>query len=417
MILATLILLALVVLVSADSGESPDARSDDDDAARRQAGDRLSMRVAAPVFFAAALVGGCERASAPVELPQKPALTVELVSPALAEWPERIEASGRIVPWQESVVGAEVGELRLEEVFVNVGDVVAKGELLARFDRDAPMADLAMAEAAAAQAEALAARASDKAARARRLGSAGGLTPEEVLQSEAEEKTSAAQLASARAQLQLQRLRLQHAEVRAPDGGVISARSATVGAVSSVGSELFRLIRQRRLEWHAQVSADRLARIAPGQSATLRLVGQPTVAGIVRQTSPVLDSGTLNATVFVALSEPGMLRAGMFVSGEFVLRATRALHVPESALVFRDGFEYVMKVDDARLVHRTKVSTGRRSGQAVEILDGGLSVTDHVVRTGGSFLNEGDLVQIAATPTAGEGERSPDSSAATRVRR
>lgn len=255
---------------------------------------------------------------------------MELVYPLVSDWPQPIEASGRIVPWQESIVGATIGDLRLEEVRVEVGDVVARGELLARFDAAVPAADFAMAEASVAQAEANAALAREKAARARRLESAGNLSQQDLLQFEAEEKASASQLAAARAQQELQRLRLLQVEVRAPDDGVISARSATVGAVGSTGAELFRLIRRGRLEWHARVPAEELPRVAPGQRTTVRL-GRATVAGIVRQVSPVVDAGTLNGTVHVDLPDSTALRTGMFVSGVIEFPATPALHVPESA--------------------------------------------------------------------------------------
>ncbi|MBI2511369.1 MAG: efflux RND transporter periplasmic adaptor subunit [Opitutae bacterium] len=360
---------------------------------------------------AVALLAGCGRSPAPADAPAKPALTVEVVSPTIADWPERIEAHGSIAPWQESIVGAEVGDVRLEEVLVNVGDVVTKGELLARFDSGLLAADLAVAEAAVAQAEALSVRATDKAARARRLGNTGGMSEGDLRQNEADEKAGEAQLASARAQLQLQRLRLLHAEVRAPDDGVISSRSATVGAVSGPGAELFRLIRQRRLEWRALVPADQLARVVRGQSATLESAGKPGVTGVVRQVSPLVDSATLGATVYVDLPEPAWLRAGMFASGELQSGATRALHVPESALVFRDGFEYVMKVDSSNRVQRIKVSTGRRSGRAVEILGADLSVADRVVRSGGSFLDEGDTVRLSAASSEGAAAEAPSARA------
>ncbi|MFT3829872.1 MAG: efflux RND transporter periplasmic adaptor subunit [Opitutaceae bacterium] len=349
---------------------------------------------------AAAFASGCGRTPPPAGTPQA-ALTVELVSPVRSEWAERIEAVGSIAPWQESVIGAEVGDLRLEEVLVDVGDVVAKGQLLARFAAELPAADLKLAEAAVAQAEAGAALACDKAARARQLGSRGVISDEALQQLEAEEKTSAAQLAAAKAQLEVQRLRLRHIEVRAPDAGVVSSRSATVGAVAGVGTELFRLIRHGRLEWRSTVPADRLSRLVPGQTAVLRPGGETAIPGIVRQIAPVVDAATLNGTVHVDLGAPGPLRAGMFVAGEFQLPATAVLYVPESALVFRDGFQYVMRVDGSNSVHAVKVSTGRRSGLAVEIIGPSPTAADRIVRSGGSFLNEGDTVRVA-TPGSGD---------------
>jgi HlyD family secretion protein len=352
------------------------------------------------MLCAVMLFAGCDRTPSPIEAHAKAALTVELVSPATSNWPEQIEAHGNIAAWQESIVGAEVGDLKIEEVLVNVGDVVTKNQLLARFNADVPAADLALAEAAVAQMEASAGLARGQAARARRLAESGSISEEDMLRHETTEKTSAAQLASVRAQLQSQRLRLLHTEVRAPDDGVISSRSATVGAVTSVGTELFKLIRQQRLEWRALVSADQLARITRDRRVTLRLAGRPAISGVVRQVSPVVDSGTLSGTVYVDLPEPALLRAGMFVSGDLLFPGTLALHVPESALVFRDGFQYVMKLDESNRVRQVKVATGRRRDRSVEILGVNVTVADRIVSSGGSFLNEGDTVRVAGMKAA-----------------
>jgi HlyD family secretion protein len=343
-----------------------------------------------------AFLAGCGESPPDTETQTKAALTVELVSPVASDWPEWIEAVGSIAPWQESVIGAEVGDLRIEEVLVDVGDVVTKGQLLARFKGDTPAADLSMAQAAVAQWEASAALAHDKAIRARRLGSVGTISQEDLLQYESDEKTTAAQLASAKAQLQIQQLRVFHVEVRAPDDGVISSRSATVGTVANLGTELFRMIRQGRLEWRAAVPSDHVARITPRQPVTLTPDRDSAITGVVRQVSPVVDSGTLNGTVYVDLHDPRGLRAGMFISGKLLFPVRPALHVPESALVFRDGYQYLMKVEVTNRVRQIKVTTGRRTDQAVEILGSGVTTTDRIVRSGGSFLNEGDHVRVVS---------------------
>ena len=77
-------------------------------------------------------------------------------------------------------------------------------------------------------------------------------------------------VAAAEARLASKRLQLTYATVVAPDAGVVSARTATLGAVASVGQELFRLIRGNRLEWRAEVTASELARIRPGMAGGRR---------------------------------------------------------------------------------------------------------------------------------------------------
>lgn len=351
------------------------------------------------MLLALLLLGACSRHASTAEATSKAALTVSLVAPASAVWPELIAASGSVTAWQESIIGTEVNALKLEEVLVNVGDAVRHGQVLARFNDDITLATLAQVEASVAMAEANYALARDQADRARRLDGTGTVSHETLLQFEASEKTSAAQLASAQAQLASQRLNLQHTRVLAPDDGLISSRSATVGAVLSGGAELFRMIRQGRLEWRAEVPADQLARVTPGQEVALRPAGYPPVSGRVRQVAPKVDAGTGSCLVYVDLPEPGTLKAGVYAAGDIRLGESPALHVPESVLVYRDGYTYVMKVDANRQVHRLKVTTGRRQGMTVEILQG-VTASDQLVASGGSFLNEGDNVLVVPTNPA-----------------
>jgi HlyD family secretion protein len=204
-----------------------------------------------------------------------------------------------------------------------------------------------------------------------------------------------AQLASAQAQRDAQALRLRYARVVAPDEGVISARSATVGAVATPGVELFRLIRGGRLEWRAEVRADALARLRKGTRATIRLPGtEATVEGRVRQLAPTVNPDTLSGIAYVDLPAGTSLAAGLFVSGEFALPATEVLVVPTSAVVFRSGSRYVMVLDDENRVREARVETGRRRGEDVEILSG-VDAGARLALAGGAFLNDGDKVAVA----------------------
>ena len=65
-----------------------------------------------------------------------PVLTVELITPRLADWPQTIVANGNITAWQETVIGAEISGYQLTEVLANVGDTVKKGQLLAHVSSD-----------------------------------------------------------------------------------------------------------------------------------------------------------------------------------------------------------------------------------------------------------------------------------------
>ena len=163
------------------------------------------------------------------------------------------------------------------------------------------------------------------------------------------------------------------------------------------GQELFRLIRGGRLEWRAEVAADDLAKLAPGQRVRVQPAGGDAVEGRVRMVGPTVDPATRNGLVYVDLPRPGAARAGMFARGDFELGSTPALTLPAGAVLLRDGFAWVFKVGADGRVEQAKVTVGRRSGERVEIT-GGLDAAARVVASGGSFLADGDLVRVVEAP-------------------
>ncbi|HEY0819206.1 MAG TPA: efflux RND transporter periplasmic adaptor subunit [Rhizobacter sp.] len=331
--------------------------------------------------------------------PVKAALTVTVTQAQTAKLPLKISANGNIAPWQEASVGTEANGLRLAEVRANVGDVVKKGQVLAVFASDTVQADLLQAKAAVAEAEAMLGEAAANAQRARELGPAGALSGQQINNYLTSERTAQARLEAAKASYRVAQLRVAQAQVVAPDNGVISARSATVGAVLPAGQELFRLIRQGRLEWRAEVPAADLARLKPGMPASV--VASSTaapVAGKVRMVAPTVDAQTRNGLVYVDLAASPDVKAGMYARGEFDIGQSEALTLPQSAVVLRDGFNYVLKVGPDNKVSQAKVGVGRRVGERIEVTSG-LDAQTKVVASGGGFLAEGDVVRVVeATP-------------------
>ena len=323
----------------------------------------------------------------------KAALTVTATSAQRSTWATGLSANGSIAPWQEAIVGAESNGMRLAEVRVNVGDVVKRGQLLATFVPDMAQADLAQSRAAVAEAEATLADASANAQRARDLQASGALSAQQINQLLTAERTAQARLEAQRAGARVQQLRLAQTQVRAPDGGVISARNATVGAVVPAGMELFKLIRQGRLEWRAEVAADELAQVRPGQAVRITAGGATPVVGRVRIVAPTVDAATRNGLVYVDLPPGGTMKAGMFARGDFETGSSTALTLPQSAVLLRDGFNYVFKLGADNKVAQAKVTVGRRIGERIEVT-GGLDAAARVVASGGGFLADGDTVRV-----------------------
>jgi HlyD family secretion protein len=363
---------------------------------------RLLPTLAAVAAIVAASLAVRAEGDKPAAAP-RPALTVTVAQPQRAELPLQVAANGSLFAWQEASVGAESSGWRIAEVRVNVGDAVKRGQVLASFDTAMAQADLAQTRAAVAEAEATAAEAAANAARARDLQASGALSVQQINQYLTAERTAQARLEAQRAALQVQTLRLAQAQVRAPDDGVISARSATVGAVVPAGQELFRLIRQGRLEWRAEVPAADLASLKPGQVARITLASGPVLKGRLRIVAPTVDAATRNGLVYVDLPAQAMAagaKAGMFARGEFDIGSVGGVTLPQTAVLLRDGFSYVFEVGADAKVRQRKVLLGRRVGDRVEVVSP-LEASARVVAAGGGFLADGDLVRVVdALPAA-----------------
>ena len=356
----------------------------------------LAVAITAGAFFY--FSSGKPDAAAAAKPAPKPALTVSTAQPESTRLSIMLAANGNIAAWQEAVIGSESSGLRLTQVLVNVGDVVKTGQLLATFSTDSVQADMAQARASLLEAQASASDAAANAERARTLQHSGALSTQQINQFLTTEKTAKARAEAAQAVLGAQQLRGRQTRVLAPDSGVISARSATLGSVLATGTELFRMIRQGRLEWRAEVTSAELGRITAGTAVKVRPASGGELQGRVRMIAPSVDPLTRSALVYVDLpasaGKTSPAKAGMFARGEFDLGATDALTIPQRALVVRDGFNYVFRLGADQRVSQLKVQTGRLAGERVEVVSG-LAPDARIVVNGAGFLNDGDLVRIS----------------------
>lgn len=326
---------------------------------------------------------------------QKAALTVTVVSPEQQNWKQVFTANGNIAAWQEVVISSELSGQRLTRVNVNVGDEVKRGQILAEINSETIRADLAAAKASYAEAQAVLADAITNNKRIQQLKNTGAISAQESTQYQTSQATAQARLDAAKAQIESNQLRLAQTQVVSPDNGVISARTATVGSLAQTGQELFRLIRDHRLEWRAEVTTTDLYKLKQGMTAHVISPdpSQPKVTGQVRMIAPVIDPQTRYGLVYVDLPTTQAIRMGMFVKGEFDLGEKTAITIPQTALLLRDGFSYVFVLGQNNRVTQKKVTTGRRQNDRVEILDLPLNVK--VVSSGTGFLTDGDLVNVA----------------------
>lgn len=353
------------------------------------------LLVAALAGLAVFFGSGSPAVPAKVAEAVKPALTVSLVGPETFDWPKIVVANGNVVAWQEAVIGPEISNYRITEVAAQVSDRVKKGQVLARIASDTVASELAEAQASVAELQAAAGEAKGNRERAAELKAKGFYSTQLNIQYQTAERTAEARLAAAQARLQAALVKMSKTQVRAPDDGVISARSATVGTLTQTGQELFRLIRGGRLEWRAELPSADLAAVPVGAPASLVSPNGETVKGKVRAVAPSVDPQTRNGLVYVDLPAASALRAGMFARGEVELGRAPALTLPQTAVLRRDGFAYVYRIDSNNRVVQTKVTLGRQQDGRIEILSG-LAAKAPVVENGAGFLTDGDLVKVVS---------------------
>ncbi|MBE4574223.1 hypothetical protein BOO36_10230 [Vibrio navarrensis] len=325
-----------------------------------------------------------------------PALTVKPIFATVQQWPQTLNAVGTIAAWQEVVIGTEIGG-RLSRLLVDVGDQVKQGQLLAQLSPGTLEADLNASRAALQEAEVNAAEMGRAADRARTLQGTEVLSAQAIDQALAAGDAAQARLAAAHARVQADTLRLTYTQVRAPYDGVISARPAVEGALVQEGAEIMRLQRQGRLEWRAELPGPELARVAPGQTVVIKPGGTQAIEGRVRMISPQVDPQSRTGIVYVDLQPAAAMRAGLFARGELLLDQHTVLTLPETAVLLRDGFSYVFRIEGDK-VRQQKVTLGVRRGDRVEIREG-LAADTAVVESGVGFLADGVTVRVAASPS------------------
>jgi RND family efflux transporter MFP subunit len=310
-------------------------------------------------------------------------------------------ATGSIHPWQEVVIGPEVGGYRVSAVLVDVGDSVKKGQVLVRLSSDLLEAEVASRRAAVRSAEADALNANAALKRGETIKASGALSDADLDRLRAEQVAAQARVESAASDLHTAELRLKYTNVTSPDDGVVSSRTVSVGQIAQAGTEMLRLLRQKRVEWRAEVPEAQVALIKPGQAANLTGADGTRIEGKVRAVAPTVSVTSRTALVYVDIHS-GNARPGMFARGAIDVGTGDALLVPAPSVVMQDGYSYVFVLKDGDKVERRRVQAANVRGTDME-LTSGVQPGERIAVKGAGFLKDGDTVAIAKdaeAPTA-----------------
>ena len=324
--------------------------------------------------------------------------TVTVATAALTNLPRIITASGTVTAWEEVPVGAETGGLVATAVYVDEGSYVRQGQALVQLNDALLQAQLRQQQAGVQTAEANLARDDAALARAQELKERGFLSQASLDTALANQRASAANLASARASLSETRTRLSQATLRAPVSGLIISRSVTRGQIVQAGTEMFRMVRDGRLELDAQVPETELALIRAGQTAEISSdqVGQTT--GRVRIVTPEVNAENRLGVARIALANGGGFRPGMFARARIDVGAQPTITVPTGAVLYRENRSGVFVLAADKTVRFQPVAVLSRAEDRTSV--SGIEAGVQVVVEGAGFLGDGDTVNPVAPRVA-----------------
>jgi HlyD family secretion protein len=393
---------------------------------------RFRMRPAlllgiALVLSALPLAGVSAEDAAPKPKAKPPAVTV--AEARRISFVDNVLVTGSLVPREEVLVGPEIDGYRLTELLAEEGDTVKKGQALARLSREILEAQLAQNSASLsktqaameqvrnqiAESEATVRQVEEAFNRVKPLRESGVASQATFDDREAAFRTARARLAAQkeglklaeaeqtlmRAQRQELEVKLSRADIRTPAAGVVSRRTARLGAISSSSAEpLFRIIKDREIELDAEVPEFYLTKLKPGQRARVEIEGDGERVGTVRLVSQEVSTTSRLGRVRIFLGDAPELRIGMFAKAMIDAGQRDAVGVPSTAVLYQNDSATVLAVVDDKVRARA-VKPGLFSGDSVEIRDG-LKEGEVVVLRAGSLLRSGDAIlpQFAEKQTA-----------------
>lgn len=355
---------------------------------------RMGIAALAAIVVAVATIVVVRSSSSEPEIARDApvALTVTAKTLEADEIARSVAANGTIHPWQEIIIGPEVGGYRVEQVMVDVSDRVRRGQELVRLAGDMPASDVASKKANVLQAEATLENAVSAYKRAQSLSSSGVLSASDLDKLRSEETAARARVEVAKADLEGAELKLRYTHVTAPDDGVISVRNVSIGQIAQTGAEMLRMIRKGRVEWRAEIPESRMREIKVGQAVRLTTADGTQLDGKVRTVAPTIESTTRAGLVYVDIASAAA-KPGMFAHGEIVLEHSSAQMTPLASVVIQDGYSYVFVLSDEHTVQRRRIQTGLVKGDAIEIVSG-VQPGERIVDKGAGFLKDGDRVNV-----------------------
>ncbi len=349
--------------------------------------------------LALALLSACGKGDAGAAARSRPAPLVIVQKVELRDVPVEVHAPVDLKPLEQADVGSKVLGY-IDAVFVDRGDRVKKGQLVALV-RPSDLPDqLAAARGSLAQVSSSAALARTNFERAEKLAPTGVVSQQELQQSSAALASAEAAQSAAKSQIAALATRLGETRIESPIEGVVSQRRLDPGALVGPpgGGAIVTVARIDRLRVFITINERDAARMAVGKEAHVELDAMPgkSYTGTVVRVAPAFDPVTRTLDAEVQLpNDAGELRAGMY--GRASVRVELHPHVPVvpvNAILISEAQKYVFVVNGTKVSRRpVQIGADFSDGQLFEITQG-VTAGEEVVTAGADAIGDGATVRV-----------------------
>jgi RND family efflux transporter MFP subunit len=298
--------------------------------------------------------------------------------------------------WIETKVNPEVAAEvsgRIQEIFVDTGQTVESGVPMVTIDSEHLKIEKQALQSEVDRLEALIANQKRTVERYRNLLAKKSTSQERFDNAEVKLITLREQLQGALSRLADNKRRMAKTSVLAPVGGWIEKRFVSEGDFVKEGTPLFLLVTDQFLRIVLPFPESVAASLATGQQVKLTspLSGNRVIEAKINQIRPAVNIHSRAVEVIIYLENPGGWRPGGTINGTVIIdRHTNGMLVPAQAIVRRPAGKVVYQIEN-NTAHQRQVSTGRRQGDLVEIING-LSGDERIIVDGAGFLTDGAAV-------------------------
>jgi RND family efflux transporter MFP subunit len=326
-------------------------------------------------------------------------LTVNVISPVASKPDFGTPLPAEVQPFTQASIHARASGY-LKNWFVDIGQSVTNGQLLAEIDTPELDSQLAQAQAELDQANANLALAKTTADRWTELLKTASVSEQETVEKTADYTLKQADVEAARANVQRLEDLKNFDRVTAPFDGTVTLRNTDIGALISAdsGPELFRVAQTDPLRVYVRVPQQFIHAIVPGQKAELTFQELPgrVFPATVTRTAGAVDTSSRTLQVELQVANPkNEIFAGSYAQVRFdeIPTAANVLVLSDNALIFRAQGMQVAVLGSDNKVQLRSVKLGRDFGNTVEVL-AGLNADDRVINNPPDSIADGMEVQV-----------------------